>query len=562
MKGDVSGPDRDPSLQEARAAYAEREWDRARIAYSRADEDARASLSPADLEQLAIASYMAGHDDGYSAALERAHRAHLNAGQARPAIRCAFWLGLHHALRDEMARAGGWLGRAGRLIEAEGADCVEQGYLMLPRVIQAQGRGDWVAAAELSDRALAVGQRFGDRDLATLALHAKGLSRVKAGQVEEGLGLLDEAMVAIVADELSPRVTGIVYCSVIEGCRDAYVLRRAREWTSALARWCAGQPELVAFSGECLMYRADILCLAGDWGAALDEAEQARARFERVGNPGLAARACYQQAEVLRIRGQLEDALALYEQAGREGHEPQPGLALLRLAQGDVAAAEAAIRRVTGETRNPLERARLLPAYVEILLGAGDLEAARSASEELTVIAQAHHTDMLVAMASSARGAVRLAEGEGMEALVELRDAAKRWQALGAPYETARVRERIGAACRAAGDLDSAKLELDAARAAFERLGARLDAARLASLVEGREGGRIDEAGEQAAHGLTERELEVLRLVAVGHSNREIASELVISEHTVARHLQNIFAKIDVGSRTAAGAYAHEHGLV
>lgn len=548
------------ALREAREAFAAREWERALRASSRADEVG--ALVAEDLDRLAIAAYMVGRDAEHAAALERAHLAHLDAGEVRPAIRCAFWLGLHHAFHGETAQASGWLGRAGRLLEGVESDCVEQGYLLLPRVIQAQEQGDWPGAAEAAERALEIGRRFGDRDLSTLALHAKGLARVKAGRLEEGLGLLDEAMVAVVADELSPMVTGIVYCSVIEGCRDAFALSRAAEWTSALAAWCEGQPELVAFSGECLMYRSDILRLAGAWSDAMSEAERARARFERTRSPGLRARACYQLAEVRRARGELAAALELYLEAGRGGHEPQPGLALVRLAEGDTAAALAAIRRATGETRDPLARARLLPAYAEIALAAEELDAARSASEELSAIAEAHRTDMLAALAASARGEVMLAQGDCERALEGLREAARLWRILEAPYEAARAREGVGRACLAVGDADSAALELDAAREAYERLGARLDLARLAALGEAGEEAARGRSDRDAAQGLTARELQVLRLVAVGRTNRQIAAELVISEHTVARHLQNIFAKIDVRSRTAAGAYAYENDLV
>lgn len=520
------------------------------------------SPSAHDFERKATAAYMAGRHDDYALLLERAHADHREAGQPRRASRCAFWLGLHHALRDEMAQASGWFGRAGRLIEDE--ECVEQGYLLLPRVLQAQAGGDWDVAAAAAERALEVAGRFDDRDLATLALHAKGLSHVRAGRLDEGLGLLDEAMVAVIAGELSPLVSGLVYCSVLEGCRDAFEIHRAAEWTSALAAWCEGQPDLVAFSGECLMHRADILRLSGAWSESLAEAERARARFEQTGNPGLRARAWYQQGEVMRLRGEIEASLALYARASRDGYEPQPGLALLRLAQGDADSAEAAIRRAAGETRDPLGRARLLPAFVVIMLAAGDVEAAREASEELSTIAESRRTDLLAAMAASARGAVSLAEGDGWNALVALRTAGHLWQALDAPYENARGRELIGLACAAVGDAESARLELEAARVAFERLGAALDASRVRSRLgsgDAGDGSRTPGAGE-ASHPLTDREVEVLRLVAAGRSNREIAAELVISEHTVARHLQNIFAKIDVSSRTAAAAYAFEHGLM
>ena len=358
-------------------------------------------------------------------------------------------------------------------------------------------------------------------------------------------------MVAVTEGALSPIVTGIVYCGMILACEQVFEVRRAREWTAALARWCEQQPDLVAFTGRCQVHRAQILQLQGDWAEALDEASRADERSRRAMNQASAARACYLRGEVHRLRGEFAEAEEDYREASGLGAEPQPGLALMRLAQGKRDAAAASIRRVVGETTDPLRRAALLPAFAEILLAGGELEEAGSACHELEQACAGCDSEMLRAMLAATRGAVALAAGDAAGALVSLRAASKAWSELEAPYEAARARMLIGCACRALGDEEGCALELEAARAAFEELGAVPDVAAVDSLT----------GTSAGAHGLTARELEVLRLLAAGRSNREIASELVISEHTVARHVQNIFRKLGVPSRTAATAFAYEHGL-
>jgi ATP/maltotriose-dependent transcriptional regulator MalT len=534
-----------------RTSYAQRAWRDAYERLSRADEDA--PLGAADLLRLATSAYMVGRMDDFLELIERSHHAYLDENDVLTATRCAFYLGVNLAIRGELARASGWFGRGQRLLERHGDDCAEHGYLLLPAAMQQLGTGRYDEAEATAAAAVECGEKFGDRDLLALAIHIQGQALIKQGRIEEGLRLLDEAMLPVTADEVSPIITGVVYCGVIAGCEEAYDVRRAQEWTEALTRWCEQQPELVGFTGRCLAHRAGIMQFHGAWAEALEEARRARERCEQAMNDAAAGQALYQQAELHRLQGDYAAAEAAYRDANRYGHEPQPGLALLRLGQGDDDAASAAIRRALSETSDRLQRTRLLPAHAEIAVAVGDAAAARQAADELSAIAGDYESIMLRAISADVQGMVALAEDNAQSALVSLRAARATWQDLDAPYEAARTRVLIGLACRALRDDDTAAFELEAATTTFEQLGALPDLARVEALAR-------PELHER--HGLTRRELEVLRLVAAGKTNRDIAKELVVSEHTVARHVQNIFTKLRVSSRTAATAFAFEHELV
>jgi len=496
---------------------------------------------------------MLGRDDEYVATLERAHQTYLDEGEPARAVRCAFWLSLTLTLRGEAGRAAGWLGRGQRLLDREDRDCVERGYLLMPLVAQHEIAGDAAAAHEVATAAAEIAERFGDADLLAIAMHSQGNALAAQGQVGEGLALLDEMMVAVVSGELSPIVTGLMYCSVIDGCQQVYALRRAQEWTAALTRWCEEQPDMVAFTGRCLVHRAEIMQHHGAWGDALREARRAGGRADPPMRR-VAGMAFYRQAELYRLQGEFARAEAYYRDASRCGTEPQPGLALLRLAQGNADSAAAAIRRIAAETTERLARVRLLPAYVEIMLAVGDAESARNACGELERLASGLQSGMLDALVAHARGAVDLDAGDARAALVSLRRAGEAWQELQAPYEAARVRVLVGLACSALGDRDSAALELEAARDVFSELSAAPDVARIDALSGG--------AAAAGTHGLTPRELQVLRLVAAGQTNKAIAAALVLSERTVDRHVSNIFSKLGTSSRSAATAYAYRHELV
>jgi len=535
-----------------REVFRRRAWTDAYEMLSVADR--QSPLEPADLELLATAAYLIGRDEVGAELLTRAHRHWLSWDDPVRAARCAFWLAFHLLNAGELARAGGWVARARRLLDEGHHDCVEQGYLMYPPALQAIFAGDDATARAQFGEAADIGDRFGEPDLVTMARVGQGRALIRLGEPAEGMALLDEAMVAVTAGELSAIVAGDTYCTVIEGCQEIFDLSRAQEWTAALAHWCASQPDLGRFRGQCLVHRAEIMALRGAWSDAIDEAQLACDRFlRRPGHPAVGA-AFYQLAELWRLRGEYVRAEQLYREANQVGREPQPGLALMRLAQGDVVAAQAAIRRVVDQAHDRASRAPLLPAYVEINLAAGDLAAAQVGADQLSQIAADLDAPYLRAVSARATGAVLLSEGDGRAALEALRRGWTVWHELDAPYEAARTRVLLGLACRELGDHDGAAMELDAALSAFEQLGALPDAERVERLVR--------TTTSRTAGTLTRRELQVLRLVATGMANRAIAAELFLSEKTVARHLSNIFTKLDVSSRSAATAYAYEHGLV
>jgi DNA-binding NarL/FixJ family response regulator len=537
-------------LEAGRRAFHAGQWAAAHAHLSAADQDA--SLVVDDLERLAVAAYLVGADGDCEAAWTRAHHDCLRAGDPARAARNALWLALTLLLRGELAPAGGWCSRAGRVLSEAGRDCPERGLLLFFSALRLMFGGDPAAALDGFSDALAIGERFGDMDVATLARLGRGQALVLGEHQADGVAVLDEVMVAVTAGEVSPILTGLTYCAVIETCQLTFDLRRAREWTAALSRWCESQPELVPFRGQCLIHRAEILQFHGEWTEAMAEATRAHEHLARPpAHPALGA-ALYRQAELLRLRGELGRAAELYGRASERGRDPQPGLALTRLAEGQLAVADAAIRRALDEVTDPVMRSHLLAASVQILLAAGDGDSARAAVDELERAAAARDAPVLRAMAAYAAGTVHLANGDGRAALAVLRPAWTAWRDLEAPYEAARVRLAMGVACRQVGDEDSATLELQAAADAFRSLGAESDLARTEQLL----------APARPDGLLSGRELEVLSVLATGMTNREIAVTLMISEKTVARHLANIFVKLGVSSRAAATAYAYEHGLV
>ena len=528
-------------LERGRAAYAERRWDvcvRCLLAA-----DAQQPLSGEDLKLLGLSLYMAGEDDASTQILERTHRLALAEERWPEAAETAFWHAFLLVNAGEPARGGAWLARSRAIAEEHG---VEGAMATFPDVIEARrlvlsGRVDegMVLAAAAAD----VGRRDGNDNLEVLGRLVTGWGLLHQGRREEALDCFDEVMLVVSDSELYPTVAGLAYCAVISACMSLLDVPRAQEWTGVLSDWCDSQSGLVPFRGECLVHRSQLMAMRGDWTGALDEA---RAACARLGGTAVGD-AWYQLAEVRRLQGEYAEAEDAYRRANSLGRQPEPGLALMRLAQGRVDEAVTTFRRLHAEP-DRIDRPDILAGFVEAVLLSGDVTAARSAADELAA-GSASLPTVHQARAAEAVGAVLLAENDAPGALSRLRQALEVWTRLGMPYDAARVRVRIGDACRALGDSDSAALEHEAARETFTRLGARPDLERL----DGR---------AAPSDGLTPREVEVLRLVAAGHTNRVIARELVLSEKTVARHLSNIYTKLAIRSRAAATAYAYDHRLV
>lgn len=548
------------SLEGAREAFGRQAWGAARSAYASASADTALSLD--DLEQYGIAAHLTGEEAECREALARGYREALRLEAVTRAVRFAFFLGHSMIFTGEMGQANGWFARARSLLSERGADCVEWGYLLVPAGVEQIAAGDARAACSTFTEAQTIGERFADSSLRAMAGHGRGRSLIQLGLVGEGMAVLDEVMVAVAAGEVSPLLVGNIYCGVLEACQEVYDVRRAREWTAVFSRWCEGQPDLVPYRGPCLVHRVELMRLRGDWEDALEEARKACDWLSLPASPEGPADAFYQLGELCRLRGDFAGAEEAYRQASRLGRAPEPGIALLWLAGGRADAAANAVRRALDETapEGPLgewermlmdaRRAELLSAYVEIELARGDTASAQGAASELARAADALDALPLKALADRAAGAVLIAAGEPRAALAPLRRSWAAWKQIEAPYEAAKVRVLIAAACRALGDEESAAMEVDAARWAFERLGAAPDLARLEASTAG-----------PAVNGLTSREVEVLSLIAAGETNKGIAAALVISEHTVARHVQNMLQKLGFSSRASLAAFAVEQGL-
>ncbi len=536
------------ALHTAREAYERRDWV---ATYARLSDLDSAALQGDDFARLAAAAYLTGRINDCVQALQRAHQAHLGGGRLTAAARCAFWLAQTLSAAGESAIAGGWLARMRRVLDEVPDDVVERGYLQVLMMFRHISEGDFSAAAECAEAATRYGRRFGDSDLLAVGMSSQGRLALYQGRVAEGLTLLDEAMLGVTAGDVSTIFAGDVYCSMIEACQEISDFGRAAQWTMALTRWCAEQPGLVAFTGQCAVHRGQLMRIRACYPEALQEFSLAIRRYRAAGMPAAAGLAFAERGEVLRILGKFDAAEDAYTEARQHGYEPQPGLALLWQARGRTGAAATAIRRLLAERRDDVGRSQLLPSGTQILLAADDVDGAGEACAELARIAADFGCAGLSAMADYAAGSVALARADYAGAIPKLRDAARRWSEMEAPYEVARCGVLIGRALRAMGDEDSAMADFDTARRAFDRLGA---------VPAGREVAALRDSPTPG--GLTAREAEVLRLVAAGKSNPQIADALVLSEKTVARHLSNIFAKLDVGSRTAAAAFAFEHDIL
>jgi len=443
--------------------------------------DTANALSADDLEGLADASWWTGRLAGCIDARERAYKLHLDAGDSRRAAAMAIRLSGEYAMKNEGAVAKAWLHRAERLLEGD-TECLEYGYLLRRRAIRAKMENDFDAALDYARQALTIGTRYADRDLLALALHDQGRILVSKGQVEAGLALLDESMVPAVSCELGAEATAIIYCNVITMCKELADYRRASEWTEAAKRWCERQ-SIAGFPGMCRVHRSEIMWLRGAWADAEQDARRACEELREF-NLGYAADAFYNVGEFRLHMGDLPGAEVAFRQAHELGCDPHPGLALLRLAEGKIEIALKSITTALGDVVGaPLRRARLLPALVEIALAAGDLPPAQTAVEELEDIARAHGTPALEASAACCRGAVLFASGNLADARRSLRRGLHLWQEVDVPYAAARARMLLAAVARAEKDVDNAVLELEAAKATFDRLGALPLAQRAAELL-------------------------------------------------------------------------------
>ncbi len=508
-------------------------------------------LGAEDLEVLADAAWWLSRVEESLAVRRRAHASFVAVGDARRAGYNAWMLATEYGFIGKSALAAGWLTKArGHLADQD--ECPERGFVVFTRAELAAGRGEVDEALRLAQRTIGIGVRCDSRDVVAMGRVLEGELLIRRGEVADGLARLDDAMCDVMEGVLSELVTGWLYCIAVPICFQLPDLLRASEWNAAAMEWCAQLPAGTPFHGLCRVHHAELLGLSGALEQASTAAELASAELMDY-HPNMAGESFYVAGELRRRRGDAAGAEAAFLTAHELGRDPQPGLALLRLSQGRADAAAAALRScLAGGHWGLLDRARLLAAHTEVAVALADLEPATAAADELEAIADGSGATLLEAYAAMARGAVAVARENISLALERLRRARTLWLELRLPYEAAQARMLLAAACRAAGDDDTADIELRAARTAFAQLGARHDEGRIDGLLA---------AEPVVPGGLTPRQIEVLRLVAEGSTNREIADELVISEHTVSRHLENIYAKLGVSSRAAATTFAHTHDL-
>lgn len=538
------------ALHRAREAYERREWLTTYKALSDLDNSA---LIATDFIALADAAELLGHTNDAVQALQRAHHSALEAAEPLIAARAALRLALVLVIREETAVAGGWLASAERLLDELGTDTVEHGYLLIGRMLERVGIGDLEGAASLPQQIIECGRRHGDANVLAMGLNQRGRVLTVFGQVAEGLRVLDEAMTGVVSGEVDdPLIAGEVYCSMIEACQWVGDWGRAAEWTHALTNWCDEQLGLVAFTGQCAVHRAQLMRFTGAFTDAIAELDRAVERYEAMGSHAAVALAYIERGDVLRTMGDLGGAEKAYTDAMLHGGDVQLGRALLSLYRGDREHAEAEVRRILGTTHGAIFRHHLIPGCVEVLLAAGCTAEASGLAEELAAIGEDFGCVAVRAAAYTVAAQVFIACDDPESGLTAAKAALHYWLHMDAAYEVARARVLIGRALRVLGDEDTAVLELRTAQAAFEAQGAASDAGKVAELL-----GAVDRLGK-----LTAREVEVLRLVAAGRTNAQIASDLHLSIKTVARHVSNIFTKLDVVSRTQAAAVAHKNRLV
>ena len=540
------------ALSKARASYSQSAWVEACEAFAFAESST--ALAARDLDCWATAAYLAGRDEESSDAWSRSFDAHLAADEPELAVMSAFWSAFGLFQRGEMARGGGWVATGYRLVDERALDCVGVGYLAIPAGLMSLGSGEVEQARQHFERSLNIAQRFDDPDLRAMACLGIGQAKWAGGDAGDGTHRFDEVMLSVTRGKVSPVVAGIVYCAVIDGCQRAFDVERAGEWTRALNRWCDSQPQLVSYRGQCLVHRSQVLQMHGDIAAAVADAEAAARWLADPPRPAIGM-AHYQLGELARLQGDLSAAEREYRRAQEHGRSPQPGLALVHLQRGEIDLAVAAVDMAVAGAGDQIALVECLPAAVEILIAAGEVERARQASDRLRRMADRGESAYLDALALHATGSVRFAEGDALEAMAPLRAACVQWRRLEAPYQEGRARVVVALACRALGDDGTAALECETARQTFAQIGAVVGLRLIDEFFEPATEQRLDVD-------LSPREVQVLRRVSIGRTNKQIAEDLFISVKTVERHLSNIFVKLDAPNRAAATAIAGEAGLL
>lgn len=536
----------------AREAYNNGDWADATALFLRAD--AEAALGIEDLESLVWAAAVSAHDKEMLATLERVYAHHVeNQDHARSA-QAAFWSGIRNMMIGDVSIGAGWLQRAAKHAAQTEPDCVQRGYLLLPRVFMNRAKGDYETAVEIADEAMKFGEKCDEPDLVALAGSLKGSILFLLGRIDDGYDPIDEVMLLATGAKLSPLVTAIVYCEIVTSCCRVQEMVRAREWTAILTAWCQRNPQARAFGGVCKVHRAEILQLEGNWNDAYSEAEQAGKSLAGTTEQTAMALAAYWQGEILRLRGNNRESEREYRRASEIGIDPQPGFSLLRLSQNRLDDAVSMISRSLKTAADMPEKAALLPAAIEILIAKEDLDAAQVLCAEMASIADSYATEVLLRVADQCHGALAMAQEDYSVAVSALKRARDYWTEFGAPYLVGRLRVDIARGMMAMGDDVSANMELDAAEKLFSELGAAPDLAHIGSM---RAASRPSPTG-----GLTLREKDVLRRMADGETNREIAEALGLSPKTVNRHVENIFDKLEVSSRAAAVAVSLKAGEI
>ncbi len=512
------------------------------------------TLKPEELYQLGIAAYLTGRDEESIDLLARTHHQFLENGMVKQAVRCAFWIGLLLMFKRERARGSGWFSRAQRLVEEHRYQGPETGLLLLPAGLGSLAAGNAEVACTNFKSAREAGCRYNDPDLVTLSLLGEGQAMIHLGNIARGIALLDESMVTAESADISPLAVGIAYCAVVETCHKIFDFRRAQEWTTVLSQWCEAQPDMVPFRGQCLIRRSQIMHIHGEWSEALHEMQRACEMLSKPPGEPAAGEGYYWLGEIFRLRGDFRQAEKLYVEANKWGRTPQPGLALLRLAQNESELAVKSIQNALTEAKTSPQRTTMLPAYIEIMLSHSRIADAQAAVKELDTIAKKYQAIFLHAMTAYCQGAVFLKQHDPDAAIRTLRKSLTLWNELSAPYEASTVRLLLGISYRDQGDEDTAMMELIAAAWMFKELGALPDLRKVEAL--------LDKRNQPPLHGLTLREHQVLHLISEGATNKSIAARLFISERTVERHLSNIFNKLQVNSRTEAAAFAFKHQIL